>query len=66
MSTSVDSLEQWLSTKQVADHYNTPTRTVLRMIREGRLKARKFEWVWVVHVDDLPETWPPPKTNGSS
>ena len=66
MSARADSLEHWLSTKQVADRYNVPTRTVLRMIREGRLRARKFEWVWVVHTEDLPDTWPPPKSNGSS
>ena len=66
MSARADSLEQWYSTKQVAVRYNVPTRTVLRMIREGRLKAQKFEWVWVVHIDDLPDTWPPPKSNGQS
>lgn len=59
---STTSLEEWMSTKQVADHFGVPTRVVLRMIREGRLRARKFEWVWVVHRNDLPETWPPPKT----
>lgn len=66
MSASTESLERWLSTKQVADRYNVPTRSVLRMIRQGRLKAVKFEWVWVVHIEDLPDTWPPPKTNGAS
>lgn len=66
MSVMSDSIEQWFSTKQVADRYNVPTRAVLRMIRVGRLKARKFEWVWVVHVDDLPDSWPPPKLNGQS
>jgi excisionase family DNA binding protein len=52
-------LDSWLTTQEVADHYGVPTKTVLRMIREDRLKASKRGWVWFIHKDDLPNNWPP-------
>jgi len=58
---SASALESWLTTKEVADRFNVPTKTVLRMIREGRLVAVQKGWVWLVHVDDLPHEWPPPR-----
>jgi len=63
VSTAVSALEDWLTTKEVADHYGVQTKSVLRMIREDRLKACQKGWIWLVHVDDLPSTWPPPKPN---
>lgn len=53
-------LTGWLTTKQVADMYDVPTRTVLRMIREERLHADKIGWQWFVHESQLPSSWPPP------
>jgi excisionase family DNA binding protein len=49
-----------MTTTDVANRYDVPTRIVLRMIREGRLKAMKLGWQWVILESDLPETWPPP------
>lgn len=65
LSTRVDEaptppLADWFSTQQVAMLYGASIRSVLRMIREGRLPAHKFGWVWAVHETDLPKTWPPP------
>jgi excisionase family DNA binding protein len=54
------SLADWLTTQQVAERYAVTSRTVLRLIREGRLTAHKVGWVWLVHRDDLPVQWPPP------
>lgn len=56
-------LKPYMTTNDVAARYDTQPRTVLRMIREGRLKATKMGWVWFVHKDDLPKTWPPPTNN---
>ena len=59
-SRTQESLDDWMTTEAVAEHYDVPTRTVLRMIREDRLQAKKMGWQWVVHKDWLPEVWPPP------
>lgn len=53
-------LSDWLTTAEVAEYYNASPRLVLRMIREGRLKAEKRGWVWFVHKAWLPREWPPP------
>jgi excisionase family DNA binding protein len=60
MSVTTPELKGWLTTQEVADRYNCPTRVVLRMIREGRLTASKLGWQWVVHESSLPASWPPP------
>lgn len=52
-------LQGWFTTDEVADYFGVPARSVLRMIREGRLKAEKKGWVWLVHKSNLPESWPP-------
>ena len=59
-TSTAPTLDQWLTTQQVADHFDIHPRVVLRMIREGRLQAVKFGWQWVVHRSQLPATWPPP------
>ena len=56
---SPKTLDGWLTTDEVAEHYGVPARVVLRMIREQRLPAQKKGWVWLVHESDLPATWPP-------
>lgn len=61
MAQTISVLDEWLTTKDVGERFNVPSTRVLRMIRLGRIKARKFNWVWVVHVSDLPESWPPPQ-----
>lgn len=63
MSTVASALSDWLTTKEVAELYGVPTKAVLRMIREDRLKAQQKGWIWLVHKDDLPGEWPPPKSN---
>ena len=63
MSTAASALTDWLTTKEVADHYGVPTKTVLRMIREDRLRASQKGWIWLVHKDDLPREWPPPRNH---
>lgn len=63
MSTEASALTNWLTTKEVADLFGVPTKTVLRMIREDRLKAQQKGWIWLVYIDDLPGVWPPPKPN---
>lgn len=57
---STASLERYLTTQAVAEHFDTQSRTVLRMIREGRLKAEKVGWMWLVDRKHLPKSWPPP------
>jgi len=54
------SLSKWLTTKEVAKHFNIPTHQVVRMIHEKRLKAEKIGWQWVIYEQDLPLVWPPP------
>jgi excisionase family DNA binding protein len=63
VSTTAASLSDWLTTKEVAAYYGVPTKTVLRMIREQRLPAEQKGWIWLVHIDNLPREWPPPKSN---
>lgn len=60
LSTVASTLDDWLTTNEVANHYGVPVHHVLRMIREGRLKAQKKGWQQLVHVSDLPKSWPPP------
>jgi excisionase family DNA binding protein len=57
---SVEFWDHWFSTQQIAVLYGVSYRTVLRMIREGRLQAQKVGWVWMIHEDWLPTSWPPP------
>jgi len=59
MGRAVPTLDDWLTTDDVAEHYNIPTRIVLRNIRNGRLPAVKKGWVYLIHVTHLPATWPP-------
>ena len=59
MNHAVPSLDEWLTTDEVAEHFQVPSRVVLRMIREKRLKAHKKGWQWLVHQKDLPANWPP-------
>lgn len=54
------SLDDWLTTDEVAEHFNVPARIVLRMIRDERITAEKKGWVWLVHRSNLPDSWPPP------
>ena len=61
MPTAASALSDWLTTKEVAERYGVPTKVVLRMIREERLTAQQKGWIWLVHIDDLPSEWPPPK-----
>lgn len=60
MARAAPTLEDWLTTEEVAAIYNVHPRIVLRMIREGRLVATKKGWVWLCHRSHLPEAWPPP------
>jgi excisionase family DNA binding protein len=61
-SPEAPTLDDWLTTEEVAKKYNVLPRVVLRMIREGRLAASKPEggWQWLIHKSHLPEHWPPP------
>lgn len=60
MSRAAPTLDDWLTTEEVAEKFEVHPRLVLRMIREDRLKATKKGWVWLVHREDLPKLWPPP------
>lgn len=60
MARAAPTLEGWMTTQEVAEHYGVPSRIVLRMIRQERLSAQKLGWQWVVHRSQLPESWPPP------
>lgn len=59
MSRAAPTLDDWFTTEEVAEHYSVPTRIVLRHIRNGRIPATKKGWVYLVHVNDLPKSWPP-------
>lgn len=59
-ATNIRVLEGYLTTQGVADHFGVPVRSVLTMIRKGRLPAQKLGWVWLIHESQLPESWPPP------
>jgi hypothetical protein len=48
-----------MTTRDVAEHFGITPGQVLREIRLGRLKARRFGWVYVIKATDLPESWPP-------
>ena len=56
---AVPSLDEWLTTDDVAERYNVPTRSVLTHIRNGRLPATKKGWVYLIHETQLPKSWPP-------
>jgi len=60
MSRAAPTLDDWLTTDEVAERFDVHPRIVLRMIRENRLKATKKGWVWLVHRNDVPSSWPPP------
>ena len=53
-------VESLLTVRQIAERFDVGTNSVLRMIREKRLEAKKVGWQWVVDESDLPESWPPP------
>lgn len=55
-------LTGYLTTKEVAAKFKVSQKSVLRIIRLGRLKAEKpgGSWQWLVHERDLPQSWPPP------
>ena len=57
-------LDSYLTVEETANRYQVPTKSVLRMIRQGRLVAEKKGWMWLVNVEDLPDAWPPPTLNG--
>jgi len=54
MSSVAPNLADWLTTDEVAEHYNVPTRVVIRAIREGKIPATKKGWMYLVHESDLP------------
>jgi len=54
------SLDDWLTTDEVAEYFDVPARIVLRMIRDDRITAEKKGWMWLVHRSNLPASWPPP------
>jgi excisionase family DNA binding protein len=54
------SLDDWLTTDDVATLFNVTPLAVTRMISKGRLKAEKKGWIHLVHKSDLPDNWPPP------
>jgi len=56
-------LDDWLTTEDVAEHYGVPVNKVLRMIREDRLEATKKGWVYLIHRTWLPEAWPPARAS---
>lgn len=45
--------EDWLTTEQAAELSGYHTNYIRRLIREGRVKARKFGPVWQVHRESL-------------
>ncbi len=53
------SLDDWLTTEDVAIRFSVSVRAVTHMIAQGRLKASKKGWQLLVHVSDLPAQWPP-------
>lgn len=63
MSRAAATLDDYLTTEEVAEHYGVFNRVVLRHIREGHLPAVKKGWIYLVHKDDLPEEWPPRNHN---
>jgi excisionase family DNA binding protein len=63
MARAAPTLEDWLTTDEVAERYGVQPRMVLRMIREKRLVAVKKGWVWLVHRTSLPTVWPPPRND---
>lgn len=60
MARAAPTLDDWLTTEEVAEIFGIPPRIVLRMIRQDRLQATKKGWVWLVHRRHVPKSWPPP------
>lgn len=54
-------LDDWLTTEDVAKQFDVPVATVLHMCREGRLQSVKKGWARLIHKSWVPEEWPPPK-----
>lgn len=59
MASTQPTLNDWLTTDDVALLFGIHPRKVLRMIREDRIKAVKKGWVWLIHESEVPTSWPP-------
>ena len=53
-------LDSYVTVQQIADRFKVPRKSVVRVIRQGRIKAEKKGWEWLVHTRDVPASWPPP------
>jgi excisionase family DNA binding protein len=46
-------LDNWITTAEAAEIGNYHINHVRRLIREGRIEARKFGTVWMVHRESF-------------
>lgn len=50
--------DNYMTPRQVAEHFNVPIGRVYQAIRDGRIKAEKLEWGLLIHKNMLPYKWP--------
>jgi hypothetical protein len=56
-----DVLDQFLSTKEVAEHFERTVNDVQYAIKTGKLKAYRWGWFYMIHRNDIPKEWPTEK-----
>lgn len=51
-------LENYMTPKQVAEHYGVPIARVYTALQDGRLQGIKTDWTILVDRNTLPKKWP--------
>lgn len=57
MSKEVSNLN-YMTPKQVAEHYGVPLGRVYTAIQDGRIQGVKMGWGVLIKISTLPEKWP--------
>lgn len=52
-------LDRFLSTRQIAALFGVKIRDVQYHIKQGNIPAKKVDYSYLIHEDDVPKTWPP-------
>jgi excisionase family DNA binding protein len=52
-------LKDFVSTKAIADRFGVALRDVQYYIKQGVIPAYKVGYTYLIHIDDIPSSWPP-------
>lgn len=53
-----EALKDYITPRQVAEHYKVPVHRVYSALKDGRLKGVKKGWGTLVDRNSLPKKWP--------